>query len=136
MREVNGTDIVCRIENGGELGEKKGVNVPGVRVKLPALTDKDKEDIRFGVDAGFDFVAASFVRNADAIREIREILDLIISFSPREIRVEIDPNKIRPVDVPIIEADITKLNAATGWKPQIPLEQTIQETLDYWRERV
>ena len=75
VREVNGTDIVCRIENGGELGEKKGVNVPGVHVKLPALTDKDKEDIRFGVDAGFDFVAASFVRNADAIREIREILD-------------------------------------------------------------
>ena len=75
VREVNGTDIVCRIENGGELGEKKGVNVPGVRVKLPALTDTDKEDIRFGVDAGFDFVAASFVRNADAIREIREILD-------------------------------------------------------------
>lgn len=75
VREVNGTDIVCRIENGGELGEKKGVNVPGVRVKLSALTDKDKEDIRFGVDAGFDFVAASFVRNADAIREIREILD-------------------------------------------------------------
>lgn len=75
VREVNGTDIVCRIENGGELGEKKGVNVPGVRVKLPALTDKDKEDIRFGVDAGFDFVAASFVRNADAIRENREILD-------------------------------------------------------------
>ena len=75
VREVNGTDIVCRIENGGELGEKKGVNVPGVRVKLPALTDKDKEDIRFGVDAGFDFVAASFVRNADAIREIREILN-------------------------------------------------------------
>ena len=75
VRKVNGTDIVCRIENGGELGEKKGVNVPGVRVELPALTDKDKEDIRFGVDAGFDFVAASFVRNADAIREIREILD-------------------------------------------------------------
>ena len=75
VREVNGTDIVCRIENGGELGEKKGVNVPGVRVKLPALTDKDKEDIRFGVDAGFDFVAASFVRNADPIRELREILD-------------------------------------------------------------
>ena len=45
--------------------------------------------------------------------------------------MEIDPNKIRPVDVPIIEADITKLNAATGWKPQIPLEQTIQEILEH-----
>ena len=75
VREVQGPRIVCLVVNGGELGEKKGVNVPGVRVKLPALTDKDKEDIRFGVDAGFDFVAASFVRNADAIREIREILD-------------------------------------------------------------
>ena len=73
--EVKGTDIVCKVANGGELGEKKGVNVPNVKIKLPALTDKDKEDIRFGVDAGFDFVAASFVRNADAIREIREILD-------------------------------------------------------------
>lgn len=68
--------------------------------------------------------------------EIREILDLIISMSDADIKVEIDPNKIRPVDVPIIEADITKLNQATGWTQQIPLEQTIQETLDYWRERV
>lgn len=67
---------------------------------------------------------------------IQEILDLIISLSNAEIKVETDPNKIRPVDVPIIEADITKLNRATGWKPQIPLKQTIQETLDYWRARV
>ena len=67
---------------------------------------------------------------------IQEILDLIISMSTVEIKVEIDPNKIRPVDVPIIEADITKLNAATGWKPEIPLEQTILETLNYWRGRV
>lgn len=67
---------------------------------------------------------------------IREILDLIISMSSINIKVEIDPNKIRPVDVPIIEADVTKLNQATGWTQQIPLNQTIQETLDYWRERV
>lgn len=71
-----------------------------------------------------------------AAKEIREILDLIISMSDKEIKVEIDPNKIRPVDVPIIEADITKLNQLTGWKPQISLEQTIRETLDYWREHV
>jgi len=73
--EVKGTDILCKVVNGGELGQRKGVNVPNVKIKLPALTDKDKEDIRFGIAQGFDFIAASFVRTADAIREIREILD-------------------------------------------------------------
>ena len=73
--EVNGTDIVCKVVNGGELGEKKGVNVPNVKIKLPALTEKDKEDILFGIRQGFDFIAASFVRTADCIREIKEILE-------------------------------------------------------------
>ncbi len=73
--EVKGTDIICTVVNGGELGAKKGVNVPNVKIKLPALTDKDKEDIRFGIKEGFDFIAASFVRTADAVREIRAILD-------------------------------------------------------------
>lgn len=67
--------------------------------------------------------------------EIREILDKIIALSDREIKVEIDPAKIRPVDVPIIEADITKLHQATGWQPEISLEKTIEEVLNYWRER-
>ena len=62
VRQVKDTDIVCEVINGGELGEKKGVNVPNVKIKLPALTDKDKEDIRFGIRQGFDFIAASFVR--------------------------------------------------------------------------
>lgn len=75
VTEVRGNEIVCRIVNGGELGERKGVNVPNVKIKLPALTEKDKEDIRFGVEAGFDFVAASFVRNADAILEIKELIE-------------------------------------------------------------
>lgn len=73
--EVKGTDIVCKVANGGELGEKKGVNVPNVKIKLPALTDKDKEDIVFGIKQGFDFIAASFVRTADCIREIKGILE-------------------------------------------------------------
>lgn len=67
-------------------------------------------------------------------QEIRQILEKIIAMSDQEIKVETDPNKIRPVDVPIIEADITKLNTLTGWKPEIPIEQTIHETLDYWRK--
>lgn len=75
IKRVEGARIVCTVINGGELGERKGVNVPGVRIKLPALTDKDKEDIQFGIKMGFDFIAASFVRSADAIKEIREMVD-------------------------------------------------------------
>lgn len=67
---------------------------------------------------------------------ISDILELIVSLSDVAIKIETDLNKIRPVDVPIIEADITKLNMIAGWSPTISLEQTIKETLDYWRERV
>lgn len=69
-------------------------------------------------------------------QEIRQILEKVVGMSNKEIRVETDPNKIRPVDVPIIEADISKLNILTGWKPEIPVEQTIHETLDYWRMHI
>ena len=75
VAKVEGTEIHCRVLNGGELGAKKGVNVPNVKIKLPALTDKDREDIIFGIHEGFDFIAASFVRTADAIREIKKILE-------------------------------------------------------------
>ncbi len=68
--------------------------------------------------------------------EIRELLNNIISLSDADIRVEVDPNKIRPVDIPIIEADITKINEETGWRPQIPVMRTIEETLNYWRQNV
>lgn len=74
VQEVNGTDIVCKVVNGGELGEKKGVNVPNVKIKLPALTEKDKADIQFGIEQGFDFIAASFVRSKEDVLQIREIL--------------------------------------------------------------
>lgn len=65
--------------------------------------------------------------------EIKEILEKITALSQRQIKIEIDPNKIRPVDVPIIEADVRKLKEITGWQREISLEQTISETLDYWR---
>lgn len=65
--------------------------------------------------------------------EIKEILEKITALSQRQIKIEIDPNKIRPVDVPIIEADVRKLKEITGWHREISLEQTISETLDYWR---
>lgn len=71
VKSKTDTDIICEIVNGGELGERKGVNVPNVPVRLPAITEKDKEDIKFGLEQGIDFVAASFVRNAECILEIR-----------------------------------------------------------------
>lgn len=72
--EIKGKDIICLVKNGGDLGQRKGVNVPNVCVKLPAITEKDKEDIVFGISQGIDFIAASFVRDADAIKEIKKIL--------------------------------------------------------------
>ena len=74
VKEISGADIICTVINGGELGQRKGVNVPNVPVRLPAITEKDKEDIIFGMQQGVDFIAASFVRNADAIREIKALL--------------------------------------------------------------
>ena len=68
--------------------------------------------------------------------EIRKILDMILSRSKKEIRVEVEPSRMRPVDVPVIEADISKLKACTGWKQKITLEETIQDTLEYWRQKL
>ena len=74
VKETTEDKILCNVYNGGELGERKGVNVPNVKINLPAITEKDADDIIFGIKQGIDFIAASFVRNAEAIYEIRKIL--------------------------------------------------------------
>ncbi|HPZ43672.1 MAG TPA: pyruvate kinase [Bacillota bacterium] len=68
-------EILCRVVNGGKITSQKGVNVPGVKLNLPALTDKDIEDIKFGIEHNFDFLAASFVRKAADVLEIRKVLE-------------------------------------------------------------
>ncbi|WP_232698903.1 pyruvate kinase [Brevibacillus daliensis] len=75
VQKIEGTDIICRVKNGGTLKSRKGVNVPGVRINLPGITEKDAADIKFGVEQGVDFIAASFVRKGADVLEIREILD-------------------------------------------------------------
>ena len=75
VEAVKGVEILCKVTNGGELGERKGVNVPGVPIQLPSITEKDIEDIKFGLAEDFDFVAASFIRSADAVRKIRSLID-------------------------------------------------------------
>ena len=73
--ETAGTEIRCRVENDGVMKNHKGVNVPGVRLSMPYMSQRDREDLLFGVEQGFDYVAASFVRSAADIRELRSLLD-------------------------------------------------------------
>ena len=75
VKKIEGNDIYCEIINGGELGSRKGVNLPGVKVQLPALTDKDRKDILLGVEEEVHFIAASFVRKASDVLEIRKLLE-------------------------------------------------------------
>ena len=79
VERIDGNEIHCRVVSGGMLGSRKNVNVPGVRTSLPAMTDKDSNDIRFAIDNEMDFVAASFVRKADDVRSIREYIDSLSS---------------------------------------------------------
>ena len=72
--EKNGEQLLCRVIDGGMLGSKRHVNLPGVRVNLPAITSKDRKDIQFGLDHDVDFIALSFVRSADDVRELREFM--------------------------------------------------------------
>ncbi len=75
VKELTNTDIICEAINSGFLSSSKGVNIPDVYVNLPALTQKDIEDIKFGIEMDFDFIAASFVRTADDVIKIKEILN-------------------------------------------------------------
>ncbi|MGI5911002.1 MAG: pyruvate kinase [Syntrophomonadaceae bacterium] len=75
VEAINDGDIKCRVVNGGELGERKGINVPGVRIGMPFLSKRDIADINFGIDNNIDFIAASFVRTADDVIDIRRILE-------------------------------------------------------------
>ncbi len=75
VTSLSDTDIQCRVDNGGPISNNKGVNVPGVRLSMPYMSQRDKDDILFGIEQGFDFVAASFTRSAQDIQEIRRLLN-------------------------------------------------------------
>ena len=75
IKSVTDTDIVCEVLNSGKIKTKKGVNVPGVHLSMPYLSQKDREDIIFGIQNGFDFIAASFVRTAQDVYDIRNLLN-------------------------------------------------------------
>jgi pyruvate kinase len=73
--KVSNNEIECTVKNGGKLGSRKGINLPGVSVNLPAITEKDVADIKFGIEHDVDFIAASFIRKAADVLEIKKILE-------------------------------------------------------------
>ena len=75
IQTVNDTDIVCTVLNSGKIKNKKGVNVPGVHLSMPYMSQRDRDDILFGIKEGYDFIAASFTRTAADVKEIRDILE-------------------------------------------------------------
>lgn len=72
--EVKGSEIICRVVNGGKVSDRKGINVPNVDLSMPYLSDRDRADIAFAVKHGFDFIAASFVRSASDVFQVRRLL--------------------------------------------------------------
>jgi pyruvate kinase len=150
--QVDGADVVTEIVNGGMLGENKGINLPGVLVRVPSLTDKDTEDLEFALKNGIDAIAVSFVRTAEDIRLVRnrvaafggetwiiaklekpqaiEDLDAILEVSDGimvargDLGVELPPEK-----VPAIQKHIIR-RAAECSKPVITATQMLESMIE------
>jgi pyruvate kinase len=150
--QIKGVDVVCEIVNGGMLGEKKGINLPGIPVKVPSLTPKDEEDLIFAIGQGVDTVAVSFVRTADDVRHVKsrlaalksdawviaklekpqaiEHLDSILDIADAimvargDLGVEVPPEK-----VPAIQKHIIK-RAAEFRKPVITATQMLESMIE------
>ena len=97
VSKVSGDDVHCVAENTGELGSRKGVNLPGSVVDLPAMADKDLKDLTYGLSHDMDYIAASFVRSAEGVREIRE-------FAAEVVRAKFGPSHPVPLIISKIES--------------------------------
>lgn len=75
VTDLTSTDIICQVKNSGNISDRKGVNVPGTFLSMPFISEKDREDILFAIKQGYDFIAASFVRSAKDVLEIRKIIN-------------------------------------------------------------
>ncbi len=99
------TEVVCTVETGGILGEHKGMNLPGVKLSTPSLTEKDIDDLEFGLKNDVDYIALSFVRSADDIRSLREHCRMLVKhFVPIIAKIEM-ADAIRAIDEIISESD-------------------------------
>ncbi len=103
VKEKNETDVICIVVNGGVLYDHKGINLPGVKISEPSLTKKDEKDLKFGLEHGIDYVALSFVRNAEILREIKKKMGNNVI--PVVAKLE-KPEALENLDEIIEEADV------------------------------
>ena len=104
VTEISGNMLICRVEDGGVLKNRKGVNFPNLTLKLPSLTDKDKQDLIFGLEHGVDWVSLSFVRSAIDIIELREFIQQAGYRKPLIAKIE-KPQAIDHLDEIIMASD-------------------------------
>ena len=104
VRAVEGTEIVCEVVDGGVLVSNKGLNVPGAALTASAMTDKDRADVRFGLDLGVDFVALSFVRRPEDIEELRSLMRAHGRVVPIIAKIE-KPQAVDAIDAIVAAAD-------------------------------
>lgn len=118
--EVTDTDVVTRVEVPGTVSDHKGLNLPGVAVSVPALSEKDKEDLRWGIEMDADFIALSFVRSAEDIKDVHEIMDEMGKRIPVIAKIE-KPQAVEALEE-IIEAFDGIMVARGDLGVEMPLE--------------
>lgn len=119
--EINETDIICSVVNGGPISNHKGVNIPGAALSMPYISDVDRSDIMFGCDMDFDFLAASFVRCKEDILEVRKIIEEHGSHMKIIAKIE-NTQGIRNLDE-ILEAADGIMVARGDMGVEIPMEE-------------
>ena len=140
VTRLEGKDVVCKALNGGLLGERKGVNVPGAAMKLPPLTEKDKHDLRFALSQGVEYIAQSFVRRAKDIRLTKNLIQWAGFETPVIAKIE-KPQAIENLEEILEIADgvmIARGDLGVELDPwQVPIEQKrIIEAAARWRKPV
>jgi pyruvate kinase len=129
VKSIGAKTIDCTVVNGGPLSSHKGINLPGVKVSIPSLTDKDKDDLRFGIEKKVDYIALSFVRHASDVLELRRLLGRFDGGQGIIAKIE-KPEAIEEIDA-IIEVSDAIMVARGDLGVEVPIEQVpiLQKTI-------
>jgi pyruvate kinase len=134
VKEISGSDLICSVIDGGSMGSRRHLNVRGKSANLPAITEKDWDDIKFGIQAGVDYFALSFVRDADVIHELRRYL-IEEAGQDEDSRIQILA-KIESADsVNHLEEILDAVDGAMVARGDLGAELPVEE-VPYWQNRI